>query len=97
MGRRKIAALILSGGPEGISLIVPYQKTGVLIERVNFGETVPQWSDDPLEGVLWAESFKKATSEETEAYGDLTHILYDGDAAKKRIEKLIEEIEEDEE
>lgn len=34
MGERKIAALILSGGPEGISLIVPYQKTGILIEEI---------------------------------------------------------------
>lgn len=90
MGERKIAALILSGGPNGISLIVPYQKTGILIEGVNFGETVPQWSDDPLEGVLWADPFKKATPDE-----ELSHILYDGDAARKRIEKLIKEVEED--
>lgn len=95
MGERKIAALIVSGGPEGISLIVPYQKTGILIEGVNFGETVPQWSGDPLEGVLWADPFKKATPDELETYGELSHILYDGDAAKKRIEKLIEEIKED--
>lgn len=89
-GERRIAALIFAGGPNGISLVVPYQKTGILIEGFNYGEMFQLWHRDPIEDVLWADPFKKATPDE-----QLSHILYSGDAVKKRIEKLIEEIEED--
>lgn len=95
-GKRRIAALIFAGGPDGINLVVPYQKTGVLIEGVNYGDIFPQWNEDPAKGAIWADPFRRETPDELEAYGPVSHIWYAGPNVKTRIEKLIEEIEEDE-
>lgn len=81
-GKRRIAALILAGGPEGISLIVPYQGIGILLEGDKDGE--PYWLD----------SFEQECSQVWDVR-ELSHIVYEGSYAKKRIKELIEEIEED--